>query len=400
MRRTHRPWSINFHAEGLNITGFLKQAGAAHIELKQVRYMGKRRVSGLVREDDLMKLQEIALRGGWKLERGARNGVGAVAEWMRARWLLISAAFLAILTLITAAQFMWRIEIQDAGAYEADLRAALSEMEITVPKLRSRVDAGALRNALEWRYPRVAWFECGWRGMTLVIRPVLGVLPDTAKVEAGSCDVVAVRDGVIHTVVTRAGTPLVQPGDIVRAGDVLIKGEERTEAGGVTPVAARGSVVARVWEGASVRLPAWEWNTRYTGRTETAWTIKTPGFDLWPLQEASFQDYDTAVSVQAFGGIFIPVKLYVETRYEAVREEALRNVEEVKAEAYTAAVQKLRQKLDHEESLIDIWGNCSMIEDGNILSVAIGERLVEIGQQQPTSGMAAPDQHRAEQSLR
>ena len=391
MRRTARPWPVAFTVEGLNTERFIRQAGGQGVRLTGLRRPAPRKVSAQAAEDDLPALQELALRGGWKLTIGARRGAGRAADWLRARWLLAAAAAIAGAVLLAASRVMWRIEIVDAGTYDADIRGALTELGVTVPALRSRVDIGALRDALEWRYPRIAWFECGWRGLTLVVRPVEGVLPRTDSDSGGACDVVASRDGVVQTIVTKAGTPVVKAGDIVRAGDVLIKGEERTSDGAVRPVAARGSVIARVWEGASVRMPATETVTIYTGNEQTVWTIRTPWFDLWPMGESPYAQYDTAVSQMPFGGIFLPMTLHIETRMEAQCTTRMRDMDDLEADAYEAAVRKLHEKVGFEESLIDIWGNCSMIDSENVLSVAIGEMRVEIGTRAPASGMAAPE---------
>lgn len=392
MRSTARPWPIAFTVEGLNIERFVRYAGEQGIQLTNIRRPGPRKLTAQIQEDLLPRIQDIAMQGGWKLTAGSRRGAGRAADWLYRRWLLAAAILIGGIALLAAAQVMWQVEIADAGAYEADIRTALTEFGVTVPMLRSQVDIGELRDALEWRYPRIAWFECGWRGSTLVIRPVEGVLPRTDGGNDGSCDVVAARDGIVQTIVTRAGTPVVEVGDIVRAGDVLIKGEERTSEGALRPVAARGSVIARVWEGASIRMPAYETVTVYTGNQETVWTIRTPWFDLWPMGESAYAQYDTAVSEMAFGGIFLPMVLHVETRLEAECTTRLRDMDDLEADAYEAAVRKLHEKVGDQESLIDIWGNCSMIDAENVLSVAIGEMLVEIGMQVPASGMAAPDQ--------
>lgn len=391
MRRTARPWSIAFTAEGLNIARFLRFAGEEGIRLTNIRRAGTRRVTACVCENSLPALQEIALRGGWKLSVGSRKGAGRAADWLHARWLLAAAILTAGIALLAASRVMWQIDIVNGGTYDADIRSALTELGVEAPMLRSQIDLGELRDALEWRYPRIAWFECGWRGTTLVITPVEGVLP-RAEENSGACDVVAARDGIIHTIVTKAGTPVVKPGDVVRKGEVLIRGEERTSEGAVRPVAARGSVTARVWVAASVRMSACETVTIYTGRTENAWTVRTPWFDLWPMGESDFSQYDTSVSEMAFGGIFLPMTLHVETRMEAESTTELRNYDDLEADAEEAAMRKLHEKLGPDESLIDIWGNCSMIDDETLLSVATGEMLVEIGMQARESGMAAPEQ--------
>lgn len=392
MRRTSRPWPVEFTVEGLNVERFVRCAGEHGLRLSNMRRSAPRRLIGLVAEEQLPALQEAAVSGGWKLTVGRRKGAGHILDWLRRRWLLAAAGMAAGIALFGAAQVMWQVEIIDGGTYAADIRAALKDMGVTAPMLRSQVDIGELRDTLEWRYPRIAWFECGWRGTTLVVRPVEGVLPRKDEATDGSCDVIAVRDGVIKSIVTHAGTPAVEPGDIVRQGEVLIRGEERTSEGLIRPVAARGIVTARVWEGASVIFPAYETVTVYTGSTDTVWTIRTPWFDLWQMEASSYLQYDTEVKEIPIGGLFLPMTLRIEKRLEAECTTQLRDMEELKAEAYEAAVRKLHEKVGLEESLIDIWGNCSMIEAEKVQSFAIGEMLVDIGVRSPVSGMAAPDQ--------
>ncbi len=392
MRRTARPWPIAFTVEGLNIERFVRRSGEQGIRLTGMKRPAARKLHALVREDQLPALRELALQGGWKLTLGSRKGAGRAADWLKRRWLLGCAVLIGGIALLAATQVVWQIQVVDAGAYEADVRNALTEWGISAPMLRSQVDVGQLRDDLEWRYPRIAWFECGWRGSALVIRPVEGYLPRTDGDADGPCDVVATRDGVVHTVVTRAGTPVVQPGDLVRAGDVLIKGEERTSEGNVRPVAARGSVTARVWKGAAVTVPTSETQTHYTGQTETVWTLRTPWFDLWPMGECTFSQYDTAVTETKLSSFLLPITLRVEQRMAAEYTQEARDPAEMEQSAREAAMRKLHENLSPEESLIDIWGNCSMIEDDNLLSVAIGEMLVEIGQQVPASGMAVPEE--------
>lgn len=391
MRRSMRPWPISFTAEGLNIARFLRFAGEENIRLTNIRRKGSRKVSACVCEDSLPALEALAMRGGWKLKLGTRHGAGRAAEWLRGRWLLAAAALIVGIALYAASQVVWQIEITGAGAYSADIRAALAEMGITAPMLRSSINLGELRDELEWRYPRLAWFECGWRGAALIISPAEGVLPLVDQRE-DVCNIVASRDGLVHTIVTKAGTPVVKPGDVVGKGDVLIRGEERAANGEIRPVAAQGSVIARVWTAAAVEMPVFETITNYTGRTESVWTIRTPWFDFWPLTASSFDQYDTAVSEMAFGGIFLPVKLHMEMRMEAEITSTRRDQAELKADANAAALRKLNEKLGVNESLIDIWGNCSMIDDETLLSVATGEILAEIGMQAIESGMAAPEQ--------
>ncbi len=385
-----RPWLRAFSVEGLNTERFCCLAAQRGILLQNVARPTPRSLTAAVREDRLPNLVRLAEQGGWALVPGERLGMGRTVKAMYARRILPAGVLAALLVLLVASRFVWRIHIVDGGAYQADLAAALTELGVTPPLRRSQIDLGELRDALEWRYPRIAWVECGFRGVTLVIRPVMGVLPHETP-ENGPCDVVAARDGVVHTVVTRAGTPVVQPGDTVRQGDVLIRGEERTSDGLLVSVAARGSVTARVWAQTSVRMRITQVESRPTGREQTMWTVRTPLFDLWPMGESGFAHQDIATTEMPLLGLFIPVTLHIERRIEADFVSVPGNAEEICASAEAAAVRKLHEKIGSDESIIDIWGNCSMIDDENVYAIATAELLTEIGVQTRSSDMAVPD---------
>jgi len=383
-------WLHTFTVEGLNLERFLRNVGESGIQIAAIRRSG-RCIRAAADEGDIRKIEEIALQGGWRFELGACQGAGQLLERGQRRWMLVAGIALTLLLMVLGTQVMWAIDVVDAGTYEADIRIAIDEMGIRAPMLRRRISLGALRDALEWRYPKIAWIECGWRGMVLQIRVVEGVPPDGREAVDGTCDVVASRDGIVSGIVTRAGTPAVKPGDLVRKGQVLIRGEERTSGGETKPVTAQGSVYARVWDAASVKMPVREVMTVYTGRQQQSLTIRTPWFDLWRMESSVFEQQDTAIREITLGGFFLPFVLHEETRMEADFHIENRDWETLKEDSGRAAMQKLCEIAGGKESLVDNWVNWSMIEDEILLSVAYGERLLDIAQQERDPVMAAAE---------
>jgi len=369
-----------FTVEGLNLERFIRQAGDRNIRLTRLRRSG-RKTSALVDEDDLPVLMEIAEQGGWRLTIGGRHGFGRLADLLRRRWVLVIALAAAGLSIAVASQLMWRVEIQNAGVYQADLEQYLAEQEIKPPIWKHSVDLAFLRDALEWRYPQVAWVECGWRGMTLKITLVEGVAQGETQSYIGVGDVVALRDGVVDSVITVAGTAQVKAGDVVRKGQILILGQERTSDDLIRPVAARGQVLARVWDGAVVRMSAEETSTIYTGKSEEVWMVTCPWFALWKPEPSPFEDQDVTVRETPLGGLFFPLTYRVETRLEADHMVKPRDLEQLKAEAGIAALRLLRQKIGIHDDLVDKWVDYCMIEGEILEAVGIGERLVDIAQQ-------------------
>ncbi|MGN0970796.1 MAG: sporulation protein YqfD [Aristaeellaceae bacterium] len=366
-----------FTVEGLNLERLLRQAGEAGIPLTALKRRG-RKIRGAAEESDLPRLQQLADKGGWRLTVGGRIGAGRVMDMLRRRVTLAVLCALVAAGITAASQLMWRVELVDAGVYEADMRQYLDEQGVRPVCWKAGVDPSALRDALEWRYPQAAWVEVGWRGTTLQIHVVSGTpVGDTVTVD-GSGDVVASRDGIVDRIMTVAGTPQVQAGDLVRAGQVLIAGEERTSGGETRPVAARGIVMARVWDAASVRMSAMERATVYTGRTQQVQTVSLPWFDLWACEISGYEQEDVSVRTMPLGGLFLPFTIRWETRMEAHVSLQARDPEQLKAEAAVAALRRLRQKTGVADDFVDKWVDYSMIEGEILDAVAYGERMVDI----------------------
>ena len=378
-----KPWPYTFTAEGLNIERLIRQAGEQGIALSGLKRSGPRRLSGMVAEDDLPRLHELAQSGGWRFEAGRRRGAGRWLDTLHRRWLLAAGCLIAAAALAVASQLVWRIELIDPGVYEADLRNYLEVLDVRPLRWKRSLDLGAIRDSLEWRYPEVAWIECGFRGMTLTVTVVEGVSSGEALTHIGSGDVVALRDGVVKSIITLAGTPLVAAGETVRKGQVLILGEERTSDGLVRPVSARGKVLARVWDGASVRMSTREQETVYTGLEQQVIVAACPWFPLWKAEESGFERQDVAVRTMPLGGLFLPFTLRFETRMEAETSPRTREMEEVKAEAALAATRRLKEKVGPDDDFLTNWVDYSMIDDEILLAVAIGERVIDIAQASP-----------------
>lgn len=369
-----------FKAEGLNLERLIQRAGSDGISLQRMRRKGSI-LSGIVAEGDLVRLRTLAEQGGWRLQTGERIGMGRIEDLLCRRVWLVMGCLLTSMAVIIAAQMMWRIEVVDGGIYEADIRQYLSEKGMRSLQWKRQIDPAALRDELEWRYPQIAWVEVGWRGVTLQIRIAEGTSSGKTISISGACDVVALRDGIVTSVVTVAGTPQVTVGDIVRKGQVLIQGIERVGQEQMQSVAARGCVQARVWDAAAVTMSVWEIETVYTGRRFETATVTLPWFPLWKRDAADYEQEDVAIRLTPLGGIFLPAVIRQETHMEASVNLKKRDAEQIKGEAGVAALRKLRQKIGNDDDLVDKWVEFAMIESEQVYAVAYGERVIDIARQ-------------------
>ena len=363
---------------GLNLERFMNTLQRQGVPLLQASRRDRRTLEGVCYSADLPAVLALAEEKGWRVQETAPMQLSAALSWLARRPGVPVGAALALALMIILSQFVWQVEIHQAGPYRADMAAYLQENGYRPGLLRKRVDASALERALTERYPQIAWFHVYVHGATLVVDVSQGVpMPEGPNTQPG--DVVARRDGVVEMVNVYAGTAVVKPGDAVRQGQVLIRGAEKDRDGAEMPVAARGVVRARCWQSHRVAMPLYETLSGETGRETTSFRLCTPWL-CWPgqRQEAPYLASNTYLSQTPVGGCFFPLWQEKVTRREVWLEYAPRDEQQVRKEAGQAALKALENGLYGYE-LIDKWVDYCMIEDNTLVATATAEWLMDIG---------------------
>ena len=370
--------TCSFTVCGLNLERFLAVMQQEEIPLEDVRRTGRRTLRCQCRTADFAAVTQIAADKGWRIREVRPERASAVWSSWKARPGLWVGMALALLMLLLGSQRIWRVEIVGAGAYQADIAAYLAEEGIRPGMLRAGLDATAWEEKLSWRYPETAWFHVYAAGMTLRVECTQGhPMPELDSGQPG--DLVASRDGVVETIEVFAGTAAVRPGDIVRKGQVLIRGQERGRDETVNAVQARGSVTARCWRTVRVRVPLNQVKSWETGRETVVTQLCTPWFQFpAETEKPEYLAMNLYESVQPVAGVFFPVwrktLLYREAALERVRADG----EECRREALAAAETRLKEALRGDE-IIDKWVDYCMIE-GEFFAVSMtGEWRTEIG---------------------
>ncbi len=383
-----------FTLTGLNLERFLNTMQKEKIVLQRAVRVDQRTLHCICRSADLERIAAIAREKGWRLENAAPVGAGAALRRLIRRPGLVIGCLLAAVLLTVAMQFVWLIRIEGAGAYQADLAAYLAQEGYRPGMRKDQADASTLALLLQRRYPEVAWFRVYVNNVTLVVECTQGVpMPQLPAVEP--CDLLAARDGVVQSVQVYAGTALVRPGDLVRKGQPVIRGEERGADGEMVPVAARGQVVARCWQEVSVQVPLQEIISRETGRSITIRQLCTPWFS-WPdAQEPDYLTTHLYLTDTPVVGSFFPVWQRVTEYREVELEYALRPQEEALAEAEAAARRELHRVL-RGYVIADEWLKTGVGEDGYARATASGEYLADLCRDDDGNVLANPWAQQAE----
>ena len=364
--------------KGMNAQKFVGRLGQECISVWSV-HSNENELDFLCESQDKDKICQLAEAKGFHFEKPKPVGLYAIICTLSGRILLLAGVILLIAGVVFSMTRVWRVCIIDANEYIGEVRLALEENGVHAFMPKANVKTNQLKDALEWRLPRVKWVQVYFSGADLNIKIIAGTAAGEATAYQGSGDIIASEDGIVKKILTYAGTPLVKTGDTVKKGQVLIQGMERSEKESLVPVKACGSVEARVFMQTAVRVPTNELLSEQTGNSMSRRGVVTPLIEMWTAQTPDYLVYDLNITRMPLIGAFFPAQIVHETYNEVYLEKQQRDLEEVKREAGIAALRKLNLALGFHDEVIDKWVDYSMIEGDLIEAKATAEILREIG---------------------
>lgn len=146
----------------------------------------------------------------------------------RMKWFLV---FLICLCGIGAysLSFVWNIEIRgNEQITTTEILDCLYQNEIEIGKKRSEIDCSHVELELRERFQNMGWVSVYFHHTCLCVE-VKESLYEEGKENLESTGfpyhLVANKEAIVHSIVTRAGTALVQKGTSVQPGDILVLGQ-------------------------------------------------------------------------------------------------------------------------------------------------------------------------------
>lgn len=121
--------------------------------------------------------------------------------------------------------FVWEIQVMGQYSYtqEALLRY-LREIDVYAGMRREKISCPDIEKAIREAYTDIGWVSAELKGSKLFIRIQETNMPTLYETDSTPRHLIASRSGIIDSIITRTGTPLVKKGDVVEKGDILISG--------------------------------------------------------------------------------------------------------------------------------------------------------------------------------
>ncbi|MDY5347920.1 MAG: sporulation protein YqfD [Candidatus Ventricola sp.] len=375
--------SVVMEITGLNLEKLMRAAAQEGLVLRDVRREEERAVRVRVSLRQMKALRALCGRYGWELRELHAGALLRAGRFLAQRRMLAVAALLCPMLVYASSQMLLCVCVEGAGENAAAVREELRSAGAVPFRIKGTLSTDALRARLEYALPGLVFAGVRFEGSTLVVDCRRAREGESLEVPGTGLDLVASEPGIVTRLWVQSGTPLVEAGQAICAGQVLVRGQERTQAGGVHAVQAQGQVMARVWARGDARVRLWEETTVETGQTRSRVTLCTPWQTRVVKEAEPFVSQDASVSIEPLVGLYLPVYRKTETYAETVVFRSPRDSGEATRRALGAAEEIAKNSCPAGAETLDKWTKYSMIDNEFVYATVVIEYERDIASRTP-----------------
>lgn len=304
-------------------------------------------------------------------ELGEPRGLPSFLFRCRKRAGLLIGGLIAVAIMIISKNYVWDIRVIGYdGLDKKSVVSALSECGFYRGSSLSDFSADDVENLFLRRSEDIGWISVNIRGTVAYVEVLPKYTPPKSE-PTSPANVVAAHDGMIVEMITYNGLRMVEMGQAVRKGDLLISGAYGEKTPGLHITRASGRVMAKTLRTFSVEIPL-----EYEQKVETGRIFCEKFIIFFGNEIKVFSNYrnlgTTCVKIieegeAAFFGSPIPIS----TRDEIYREYETVKFRRTESEAKSEALKKLAELIKSE------LGDAEILKRADTVSFTESSCIVE-----------------------
>ena len=307
---------------------------------------------------DFYRIRPFARKAGVRVRIQEKLGLPFFLYRNRKRKLFAVGAASFFLLLFVLSHFIWNISFSGNLLFTDDmLTGQLREIGVCYGMPKRGVDCDRIEEELRSRCSRNVWVSAHVSGTRLQIRIRENETADGIPLrEESPRNLVAETAGTVVSILVRAGKAVVQPGDEVEKGQILVEGmlPVTNDSGEVertlfvradADIRLRTTKIYREW------VPHFQTVRSYTGKMQRGFRLRAGAVDILAMPPlAGKRNWDlTGVSRQIvlFGDFFLPVwtEAITAREYEKVeRKRTKTELNDLTKAVHERKLQKLTEK--------------------------------------------------------
>lgn len=203
-----------------------------------------------------LRLRAVAKQTGMRLHHTGKSGLPFLLRRYRRRWGIAVGLLLFVTVLCVLSSFIWSVKVVGNETVSTQyITDTLASMGLKSGVLKSSIDPSALQSEGLVAMPELSWLAVNIKGSSAVVEVKERGMPPEIVPSDRPCNIKATQDGVILDITALDGVPMVQQGDAVVKGQLLISGTVEDKVGHTMLKHARGTVIAQTQRDIVVQVP-------------------------------------------------------------------------------------------------------------------------------------------------
>ena len=263
---------------------------------------------------DFKKVRNIAKKTKCKVNINSKKGFPILLHRYRKRKLLVIILVPIVLAVLISSRFIWNIEvIGTENISPEEIISELGEEGVIIGKKKSSIDSKKVINSIRLKRDDISWMSLDMKGTNIIVTIVEAEKKPDIIDKNEYCNIVANEKGVITKITADTGTALVQVGDIVEKGDVLIGGYMEGKYTDTRYVHAKGTIEAKVWYTKNTKSGFIREISEETGNQKNIYSININNFKINLYKTLpNFENYDTineTNKIRLFKNFYLPIEI-------------------------------------------------------------------------------------------
>lgn len=336
-----------------------------------------------VRIKEFKEICKIARKTGCKVKIKNKKGIPFLLHRYKKRKIFFILLILLALIIGLSSCFVWNVEIKEENGYELEnIREDIEKAGLKVGIFKGKINTKEIINKIRLERKDVAWMGIELKGTNAIVKLVKSDEKPDIIDEDEYCNIISNKEGIITKISVQNGTANVKVGDTVSIGDILVNGWMEGKFTGIRYVHSLAEIEAKVWYTESVKIPYNVTETKYTGNEEEKYGIKFNNFQInFTKKYSKFKIYDTIETenkIKLFSDFYLPISIVKTTYKEQEKIEKTYSVEEAKNIGIKQLEEKLDEKIENKDNIVNKNINTYEQADGVLVYVTY-EVLENIG---------------------
>lgn len=303
---------------------------------------------------DYSIISDIVKRTDTRIKIISRKGISFFFIKTRRRQTLIGGVIIFVGVIYYLSTFIWGVNvITERSVTPYEIRHQLESIGVKPGISKDKIDVYALEEKIVKDNSDIMWVRARVEGAKLNVTIAERQEPPEIVVDDAPCNIVAKKDGEVIRVYSKAGTAAVKPGDIVKKGSILVKGEQGKE-GGTYLVHADAEIIARTFYEEKVEVPITKIERERTGLEDKEIYIEVFGKKIYLNKSRNeFKNSDKVFVDRPF----IKKRTYYEVNEKSVKVDKSEIEQKTANELFSNIIVKLDKSVKIVDKIVDLKEN-------------------------------------------